>query len=152
MAHTFLITLYEGFCKEFFRELNSIDNTKNIKKFNIDKLKSWLKKELNINLESSLTSWNDLKESYYRRHLIIHCNSIVDAKFIQNVPTTIFKPGDEVVNDITYLEKCARNIIDFINVIFNEIANIYQIPTYSSSSMDYKKILAEYGDLIKRIP
>ncbi|GAH61596.1 unnamed protein product, partial [marine sediment metagenome] len=148
----YLIAIFEAFNKDFFTELfSNMPNLEiNFTSWNIDYLSNQLKNDKNfqIDLSTSYSSWVDLRENFYRRHIIVHNNGIINQKYASKIGLSSKFIGDEVGNDFEYLESCCKNVCDYMEFLYNTIINKFQI-NISNQSLNADKILSEWNNINK---
>lgn len=148
MPHVYFIAIFEAFNQDFFEELfSNMPNLKiNITSWNIDYLSRILKNDKNfqIDLCSSLPCWTKLRENFYRRHIIVHKDGVIDGKYISKIGLSSTEINKEIKNDYNYLESCCNNICDYMEFLYNAIIDKFKIPL-SKKSLNAGKILSEWN-------
>jgi hypothetical protein len=84
---------------------------------NIDELAKYLHKLLKIDLKTDFENWDEIRENYYRRNIIVHNNGKISDIYIEKIKVDKSLINEELENDIDYIESCSTNIINYINFI-----------------------------------
>lgn len=100
---------------------------------NIDDLAALLYKKFNIDLRKNLNCWSNLRESYYRRNLIVHTDRKVSKTYLEKCLSENLKLGQELACDIEYVWKCHRNLDFYINFIDNSIRKKFHLKSLLDS-------------------
>ena len=85
---------------------------------NIDEIAALLFKKFKIDLKKDLKCWSNLRESYYRRNLIVHTDGKVSKTYREKCSLGKNQLDQVLPCDIEYVWKCHDNLrsyIDFIN-------------------------------------
>ncbi len=84
----------------------------------IDKLAGLILKKFNIDLKNNLKCWSNLRESYYRRNIIVHNDGKMSELYLKKMSLGNDQLNEELNCDIEYLWKChyvIQSYMDFIN-------------------------------------
>jgi len=116
-------------------ELHKALSQKEIEKigrFNIDEIASFLFNKFKIDLKSNLECWLSLRESYYRRNIIVHKNGKISEIYIQKLSLGRDHLDKELICDIEYITNCYNYLQEYINYISNSIRKKFKL----KSSLD----------------
>jgi len=86
----------------------------------IDKMDTYLNEQFNIEL-NKYKGWQDLRESVYRRNIIIHNRGIANKTYCKKIDSSK-ELGKKVETDYKYAIDLAENISGFIDYMHNKIA------------------------------
>ncbi|MCG3225520.1 MAG: hypothetical protein H7645_01265 [Candidatus Heimdallarchaeota archaeon] len=92
----------------------------NIGYMNIDEIKDYLKNIFNISL-NKMKDWEDFRENYFRRNVIVHNNSRISEIYVRNLKLPNERIGEILYSDLEYAEKCIINTLSCIYFIKNQI-------------------------------
>jgi len=109
------------------RELEKLGHT------NIDDLAALFYKKFNIDLRKNLNCWSDLRESYYRRNLIVHADGKVSNTYLEKCSLENVKIGQVLACDIEYVWKCHRNLDFYMDFIDNSIRKKFNLKSHLDS-------------------
>jgi hypothetical protein len=123
MTLVYLIALFEGFNKQFFKLLFSEKPELNKIKIgsNIDKICERLENTLNISLKKEFKNWASLRENNYRRHIIVHNRGKIDKDYIEKTNKSNNLLESTLNCDYEYIIDAGNNIKSYIGFIFNKI-------------------------------
>lgn len=169
MAHVFMISIYEGFTKVIFQkvyrnnpelmtsrkyslsiitsmnsnELEELISKKIDKVANVDILESLLNRaDIAIDIINNFSKWNDLKENYYRRHVIVHNHGIYDKKYVDNTNSSNTLIGTEIKTDYEYIKQLAKNICGYMAFLVSNFLSLLSLTiSVKSIEEDAKDIL-----------
>jgi hypothetical protein len=97
--------------------------TKEVEKIgymNIDEINDYLKTIFNIRL-NKMKEWEDFRENYYRRNVIVHNNSRISELYAKKLNLSNEKIGKTIHSDLEYAENCIRNTLNYISFIRRQI-------------------------------
>lgn len=89
--------------------------------FDIDAIAQILMDKFKINLKEELKYWEQLRENYYRRNLIVHNDGKISSVYLKKFELSDKDLNKELKCDDTYLEECCRNIQNYIDFIYSSI-------------------------------
>lgn len=108
-------------------EFNSINEIyeflalKEIEEFgyqNIDEFANYLVKKFKIEIEEYFGLWNQLRENYYRRNIIVHNSDKISELYVKKMKLDNSMIGQEAkLLDYEYVKKCFKNIYNCIYFI-----------------------------------
>ncbi|MFX1344264.1 MAG: hypothetical protein ACFFBC_14425 [Promethearchaeota archaeon] len=103
----------------------------------IDYLAKFLKKKFKIEIISEFKDWEKLRESYYRRNVVVHNRSKVSNDYINKInnygPTDLNK---ELKVTYEYIEQCHDYIWNYIEWIFKEIIQKFKLEVKLKDVLD----------------
>lgn len=143
MTHVFIISVYEAAIKQLFKialnedpklladdrsiidALSEEEKANKIKKkldkiANVDKLHVFMQRKFEVDI-SNFSGWVNFKESFYRRHVIVHNHGIYDEKYQRNTHCHASLIRTKIKTDFGYIEKLHENTIQFIGYLRNKI-------------------------------
>ena len=89
---------------------------------NLDEFaENFLFKHFNIDIKIGFSKWNDLREKYYRRNIIVHNNGKISEIYAQKMNLAPCEIGKELSTDIVYIEECFKDIHSCISFIEEKI-------------------------------
>ncbi len=178
MLHVFIISLYEGFNREFFIEvflskpnlmMKNLNKkklkitsssssllevaTEKVTKFkkNVDWLADYLKnKSFNIDIKADFKEWTGFRENFYRRNVIVHNIGVIDDDYCNKIGLSKTEIGKPLVMGKKYLLECKKNFIAYFEFIYEEITDKLGITKGKKKILDFNKIYAELKDFSKK--
>ena len=108
---------------------------KEVEKFgylNIDEIADLLDNKFKIDLRKDLKSWLVLRESYYRRNIIVHTDGKVSITYLEKCPSEKLKLGQELLCDIEHIWKRHSDLQSYMDFIHKSIEKKFH--NYSSKS------------------
>ena len=94
---------------------------------NIDELAAYLNKRVGIDLEKGFGKWDELRENYYRRNIIVHNSGKISEIYAQKLKKGEGLVGDEIKNDISYIRSCFHNVSKYLIFIKNQIFTKFRL-------------------------
>ena len=76
--------------------------------------------EHKMNFENCATEYEQLKELYARRNIMVHNCAVVNESYIKNVPNTPYKCGEKLFADDAYINKAFESVKTIIFCIMIE--------------------------------
>ena len=132
IIHIYIITVFETFNKEFFKELNQQKNL-NRSNFSItpSKIVSFFQYNFKIDIQIEFKSWMNLKENICRRHVITHNMGKIDQKYIDCVNENKGLKGKiigkDIIHDLQYVKKSKKNVGNFMIFTFKRISQYFSL-------------------------
>ena len=108
---------------------------KEVEKFgylNIDEIADLLDKKFKIDLRKDLKCWLVLRESYYRRNIIVHTDGKVSKTYLEKCPSDNLKLGQELPCDIEHVWKRQYDLQSYMDFIHKSIEKKFH--NFSSKS------------------
>lgn len=89
---------------------------------NIDEFASeFINKNFKIDLSKKFKKWDDIREKYYRRNIIIHNGGRISEIYAQKLNRSLEDVGITLNNDINYIKDCFEDVHGYISFITQEI-------------------------------
>jgi len=108
---------------------------KEVEKFgylNIDEIADLIDKKFKIDLRKDFKFWLVLRESYYRRNIIVHTDGKVSKTYLEKCPSENLKLGQELPCDIEHVWKRHYDLQSYMDFIHNSIEKKFH--NFSSNS------------------
>jgi len=103
---------------------------KEINKFSyldIEQIAQMLMDKFNINLKEEFEYWKQLRESYYRRNIIVHNDGKISSTYLRKLELPNEELNKELICDNDYLGECCRNIQTYIDFISSSIKKKFKL-------------------------
>jgi rubredoxin len=117
-----VVTLFEALCKERFRALvpNAADVLKNESRTVFQSLRRsaiLFRKHAGVRLDSLAgpDRWQRLLVVFAERHVLTHCNGIVDDEFCRQVPSSPLQPGQRLVISRDHAAEALADLTGLVN-------------------------------------
>jgi len=114
-------------------ELHEFLSHKEVEKYgyyDIDELSKLLVETFNINLEDDFEYWNELRENYYRRNIIVHNDGKVSRIYLNKLNLLDKELSKELSIDKFYIGDCCRNIKNYMSFISESIRKKFNIDSF----------------------
>ena len=95
----------------------------------IDKLKDYISKRYNINLETDFKKWEALRDNYYRRNIIVHNNGRISELCIKKLNISPDLLNSKPTMNIDYLADASSNIQNYMDYIFKCFKEKFKLDT-----------------------
>ena len=99
----------------------------------IDKLSKSILKKFKVDIKKNLDCWSNLRESYYRRNIIVHNDGKISEKYLKKLPLGKDKLDEELSCDIEYIWKCHYDIQAYMDFIDDSIRKKFNLKSYIES-------------------
>ncbi len=86
-----------------------------------------LKDKFNINLKEEFEYWEQLRENYYRRNIIVHNDGKISSVYLKKLELSDKEINNELKCDDNYLGECCRNIQNYIDFIYSSIKKKFSL-------------------------
>jgi hypothetical protein len=93
----------------------------------IDQIVEKLISMFKINLPDEFEFWDQLRENYYRRNIIVHNDGKISSPYLNKLERPSEDLNKELKCDDKYLWECSRNIQTYINFITEAIRKKFNI-------------------------
>lgn len=100
---------------------------------NIDEIATLLFKKFKIDLKKNLKCWSNLRESYYRRNLIVHTDGKVSKTYSEKCSLGKDQLDQVLHCDIEYVWKCHDNLRSYIDFIDDSIRQKFHLKSRFNS-------------------
>ncbi len=95
--------------------------------FDIDVIAQLLMDKFKINLKEKYEYWEQLRENYYRRNIIVHNDGKISSVYLKKLELTDKDINKELKCDEKYLGECCRNIQTYIDFIYSSIKKKFKL-------------------------
>ena len=99
----------------------------------IDELAKLILKKFNIDLQNNLDCWSNLRESYYRRNIIIHNDGKISEIYLKKLSLGNDQLNEEINCDIEYLWKRCYDIKSYMDFIDDSIRSKFNLKSLIES-------------------
>ena len=99
----------------------------------IDTLSELILKKLKIDLEKDLECWSSLRESYYRRNIIVHNDGKISELYLKKFSLGEDQLYEELNCDIEYIWNCHNDIHSYMDFIDESIRKKFNLKTIINS-------------------
>ena len=93
----------------------------------IDKLARLILNKFNIDLKNNLVCWPNLRESYYRRNIIVHNDGKISDIYLQKLSLGREQLNEELNCDIEYIWKSHYDIQSYMDFIDDSIRKKFNL-------------------------
>lgn len=93
----------------------------------IDKFALFILKKFKVDLENNLDCWSNLRESYYRRNIIVHNDGKISEMYLKKLSLGIDQLNDELNCDIEYIWKISYDIQTYMDFIDDSIRKKFKL-------------------------
>ena len=99
----------------------------------IDKLARLILKKFNIDLKNNLECWSNLRESYYRRNIIVHNDGKISETYLKKLSLRNDQLNEEINCDIEYIMKLHYDIHSYMDFIDDSMRNKFNLKSLIES-------------------
>ncbi len=99
----------------------------------IDKLARLFLKKFNIDLKNNLECWSNLRESYYRRNIIVHNDGKISETYLKKLSLGEDQLNVEINCDIEYFWKAHYDIHSYMDFIDDSIRKKFNLKSLIES-------------------
>ena len=117
-------------------ELHKSLSQRQIEKFgylDIDKLAGLILKKFNVDLKTNLKCWSNLRESHYRRNIIVHNDGKISDLYLKKLSLGSNRLYEELSCDIEYLWECHSNIKSYMDFIDDSMRKKFNLKSHIDS-------------------
>ena len=93
----------------------------------IDLFAIFILKKFKVDLENNLECWSNLRESYYRRNIIVHNDGKISEMYLKQLSLGNDQLNEELNCDIEYVWKCHYDIQAYMDFIDDSIRNKFNL-------------------------
>ena len=117
-------------------ELHKSLSQRQIERFgylDIDKLAGLFLKKFSVDLKSNLECWSNLRESHYRRNIIVHNDGKISDLYLKKLSLESDRLNEELKCDIEYLWECHSNIESYMDFIDDSMRKKFNLKSLIDS-------------------
>lgn len=111
----------------------ALREVKDLLRLGIDDLVDEIYKKLKIDIKGDLKRWENLRENYYRRNIIVHNDCKISKDYISKMCLGKQQLGEELKCDIDYVWNCHNNIQDYIAYIDDSVRKKFKLKSLLDS-------------------
>jgi hypothetical protein len=93
----------------------------------VDKLKDYISKHYNVSLNKEFRKWENLRDNYYRRNIVVHNNGRISKLCIRKLNLSPDLLNSKPIMNIEYITECANTIKNYMDFLFTKIKEKFKL-------------------------